>query len=55
MQTNLGPLSAEATRALRLNDLGGALARGREVPQAGGGKAKATIVWTEPPPAQAGR
>jgi hypothetical protein len=55
VQTNLGPLSAEAARVLRLNDLGEALARGREVPQSAGGKAKAIIVWTEPPPAQAGR
>ena len=55
VQTNLGPLSAEAARVLRLNDLGEALARGREVPQSAGGKAKAIIVWTEAPPAQAGR
>jgi hypothetical protein len=55
MQTNLGPLSAEAARVLRLNNLGEALARGRKVPQTSGGKAKAIIVWTEPPPAQAGR
>ena len=34
---------------------GEALARGREVPQTAGSKAKAIIVWTEPPPAQAGR
>jgi hypothetical protein len=34
---------------------GEALARGREVPQSAGGKAKAIIVWTEPPPVQAGR
>ena len=55
VQTNLGPLSAEAAQVLRLNDLGEALAQGREVPQSAGGKAKAIIVWTEPPPAQAGR
>ena len=55
VQTNLGPLSAEAAQVLRLNDLGEVLARGREVPQTGGGKAKAIIVWTEAPPVQAGR
>ncbi|HYZ33172.1 MAG TPA: hypothetical protein VE684_12940 [Crenalkalicoccus sp.] len=49
VQTAVGSLSPEAVAVLRLNDLGAALARGREVPQVGGGAAKQVLLWTKAP------